>query len=701
MTKSRWANWSRGTEEKLGFGSFTEAMDTGNPTGTGTMSPAERARQLGLQSDGSGGYIDPASGEVVARTVNGELVFYDNRGATGGVVSDGAGGQQLANAQPSWSDPKTGMLTTPPAQPESPEEIAAVPDATPAVAPMGYTDFMKRKKEQAYAEPEPEEMEQPTEMGGGIPAMAGEIGMGGGMMGENYKPEDLRKRLENPGAPPRGYRRGHPQFRTYDAALDAFKAQQQAQQSQVAPEGPGDLISKVKSAMDHLQDIGGDLAADGDELGDELASAVDKGDFKTASRAVQALKSRDDAGAVPLEDAKDALYEVISSGGLGSDRGRYVEQGLTDHVLPQIFDGVEGMEFFNDGGPRVKTDVRSSQNGEEKDRYTVKSTVGTDGLEANNAGFRRFFEMWGLNPTEGPGKAVASLMGIPLDWAEDNGFGDGIGLWDDKRDGLWRDGKQATRQLPIQRMYPDVEFSPEELNANSMLPSRFKEMFPEEMESLMTWLNDNKMELARRIMLQRDNDFGEGGSADPNARPNVDFDPNPVNRAAWYHLDKASKGSPELKGRLDTHDISEEALAPILENAEWELGDGISSGFRLNAINPNAKGRRNQKISLLNLTRKANKAGGGRYGNGFHSPRFGYNHNAFDLYPLVSSTPVEMNMGAKVQQPKLNKAGKQVKNRAGEPQTVTVDGKIIPSSVKVGETQWGDGYNPMDSNQES
>ena len=189
MTKSRWAHWSRGTEEKLGFDSFMEAMDTGNPTGTGTMSPAERARQLGLQSDGSGGYIDPASGEVVARTVNGELVFYDNRGATGGVVSDGAGGQQLANAQPSWSDPKTGMLTTPPAQPESPEEIAAVPDATPAVAPMGYMDFMKRKKEQAYAEPEPEEMEQPAEMGG-VPAMAGEISMG-----EDYNPEDLRKRV--------------------------------------------------------------------------------------------------------------------------------------------------------------------------------------------------------------------------------------------------------------------------------------------------------------------------------------------------------------------------------------------------------------------------------------------------------------------------------------------------------------------------
>ena len=196
MTKSRWANWSRGTEDKRGFGSFVkEATDSGNPTGTGTMSPAERARSLGLQSNGSGGYIDPETGQVVARTVNNELVFYDNRGATGGVVSDGEGGQQLANAQPSWRDPKTGMLTTPPAQPESPEEIAAVPDATPAVAPMGYNDFMKKKKEQAYAEPE--EMVNPGEMN---PEMAGgDMGVGeaGGMMGEDYEPENLAKRMSN------------------------------------------------------------------------------------------------------------------------------------------------------------------------------------------------------------------------------------------------------------------------------------------------------------------------------------------------------------------------------------------------------------------------------------------------------------------------------------------------------------------------
>ena len=181
------------------FSFLKEAIDSGNPSAAG-MSPAERAQQLGLQSDGSGGYIDPETGQVVARTVNGELVFYDNRGASGGVVTDGEGGQKLANAQPSWSDPKTGMLTTPPAQPESEEELAAVPDATPAVPPMGYTEFMKKKKEQAYAYTEPEPQENTGDMGG-IPAMAGmiggdmSVGDAGGAMGEDYTPDDLQKRV--------------------------------------------------------------------------------------------------------------------------------------------------------------------------------------------------------------------------------------------------------------------------------------------------------------------------------------------------------------------------------------------------------------------------------------------------------------------------------------------------------------------------
>ena len=45
-----------------------------NPTGNGQLDPATRAKQLGLQSNGKGGYVDPQTGQIVARTVNNELV---------------------------------------------------------------------------------------------------------------------------------------------------------------------------------------------------------------------------------------------------------------------------------------------------------------------------------------------------------------------------------------------------------------------------------------------------------------------------------------------------------------------------------------------------------------------------------------------------------------------------------------------------
>ena len=106
---SRWAHWSSGTEEKRGFSNFLAEQET----------PAQMAKRMGLQSDGSGGYIDPNTGEVVARTVNNELVFYDPMGGAISAQSDGAA---LTQAQPSWRDPVTGELTVPPGQPESPEE---------------------------------------------------------------------------------------------------------------------------------------------------------------------------------------------------------------------------------------------------------------------------------------------------------------------------------------------------------------------------------------------------------------------------------------------------------------------------------------------------------------------------------------------------------------------------------------------------
>ena len=107
-------------------------MDTGNPTpAASAMKPADRAASMGLQSNGKGGYVDPQSGQTVARTVNNELVFYD-QGPGGGAVSDGAGGQALAQDTPSWQDPVTGLVITPPAKPESPQELAAIPDPVPA-----------------------------------------------------------------------------------------------------------------------------------------------------------------------------------------------------------------------------------------------------------------------------------------------------------------------------------------------------------------------------------------------------------------------------------------------------------------------------------------------------------------------------------------------------------------------------------------
>ena len=120
---------------------------TGNQTTVGFNSPADKARSMGLQSDGSGGYVDPSSGQVVARTVNNELVFYD---AQGGAVSDGSGGEQLTQSSPSWVDPVSGLIVVPPAQPESPEEQAAAPDPIPALAPMGLDAFFNKRKIDMY-----------------------------------------------------------------------------------------------------------------------------------------------------------------------------------------------------------------------------------------------------------------------------------------------------------------------------------------------------------------------------------------------------------------------------------------------------------------------------------------------------------------------------------------------------------------------
>ena len=125
-------------------------VDNGNPTSAASgQTPGDKARAMGLQSNGKGSYIDPQTGQVAARTVNNELVFYDQRPG-GGAVSDGAGGRALTQSAPSWQDPVTGMIIVPPAQPEDPQEQASVPDPVPAQAPDGFSAYMMKVKIDTY-----------------------------------------------------------------------------------------------------------------------------------------------------------------------------------------------------------------------------------------------------------------------------------------------------------------------------------------------------------------------------------------------------------------------------------------------------------------------------------------------------------------------------------------------------------------------
>lgn len=164
MTESRWARWSNGPDKKLSYTSFMEAAvqaDVGNPTGTGTQTPQEKAEAMGLQSDGHGGYIDPDTGQVVARTVNGELVFYDNQTASGGAVADSSGGAALTQATPSWKDPDTGQIMTPPAKAESDQEEMTIPPPTPAKEPPGYSKYIQQRTQEIKSNPL--EQEEPVE----------------------------------------------------------------------------------------------------------------------------------------------------------------------------------------------------------------------------------------------------------------------------------------------------------------------------------------------------------------------------------------------------------------------------------------------------------------------------------------------------------------------------------------------------------
>lgn len=139
--------WKAGPEgdtisERVLFSQFIKE-GIGNPTPGGQQQSAkEKARQMGLQSDGHGGYVD-ASGNPVAKTVNGELVFFD---AQGGVTDDSS--TSAEKQLPSYTDPDTGVVMVPPYKPETPEAEKTVEQPTPSKPPLGYDEFIRKYKEE-------------------------------------------------------------------------------------------------------------------------------------------------------------------------------------------------------------------------------------------------------------------------------------------------------------------------------------------------------------------------------------------------------------------------------------------------------------------------------------------------------------------------------------------------------------------------
>ena len=116
------------------------AMGTSNPGNVGDMSNGEKLKQQGFQHISFGNYI--RNDGMRARVLNGEIIYY----SPGGEVSqEDGGGLQMIGAKPTWKRSTDGQAMTPPAQPETPDEIAAVPDPVPATPPMSYDRMMNDK----------------------------------------------------------------------------------------------------------------------------------------------------------------------------------------------------------------------------------------------------------------------------------------------------------------------------------------------------------------------------------------------------------------------------------------------------------------------------------------------------------------------------------------------------------------------------
>ena len=97
---------------------------------------ARQAKRLGLTGDGHGGWVDP-SGKVVARTVDGKLVFSSGRRPSAGTDPDkpGAAARQALPDEPPVGDDQGAQQATPETEPE--QEV----EKTRGVVTLGFGRF--------------------------------------------------------------------------------------------------------------------------------------------------------------------------------------------------------------------------------------------------------------------------------------------------------------------------------------------------------------------------------------------------------------------------------------------------------------------------------------------------------------------------------------------------------------------------------
>ena len=97
---------------------------------------ARQAKRLGLTGDGHGGWVDP-NGKVVARTVDGKLVFSSGRRPSAGTDPDkpGAAARQALPAEPPAGNDQGAQQAAPEAEPE--QEV----EKTRGVVTLGFGRF--------------------------------------------------------------------------------------------------------------------------------------------------------------------------------------------------------------------------------------------------------------------------------------------------------------------------------------------------------------------------------------------------------------------------------------------------------------------------------------------------------------------------------------------------------------------------------